>query len=142
MKSLSLKLGVVLIGLMIFGYTEAWGADWISLGKAEVDIGEFYYDRGSITHPSKDIVRVWEKIVYSEKGVNTQVEELGKRYKNLSHTLNLWEVNCVEKQTRILQSTAYSKDGTIIISAASSKSEWEFIIPGSVGEGLHSAVCK
>jgi hypothetical protein len=27
MKSLSVKLGVILIGLATFGYAEAWGAD-------------------------------------------------------------------------------------------------------------------
>jgi len=28
MKSLSVKFGVILIGLIIFGYAEVWGADW------------------------------------------------------------------------------------------------------------------
>ena len=28
MKSLSVKLGVILIGLAIFGNAEVWGADW------------------------------------------------------------------------------------------------------------------
>jgi len=28
MKSLLVKLGVILIGLAIFGYAEVWGADW------------------------------------------------------------------------------------------------------------------
>jgi len=28
MKSLSVKLGVILIGLAIFSYGEVWGADW------------------------------------------------------------------------------------------------------------------
>ncbi len=28
MKSLSVKLGVILIGLAIFSYAEVWGADW------------------------------------------------------------------------------------------------------------------
>jgi hypothetical protein len=28
MKSLSVKLGVILIGVAIFGYAEVWGANW------------------------------------------------------------------------------------------------------------------
>ncbi len=28
MKSLSAKLGVIVIGFVIFGYAEVWGADW------------------------------------------------------------------------------------------------------------------
>jgi hypothetical protein len=36
MKSLSGKLGVILIGLAIFGNAEVWGTDWEFLGKTEV----------------------------------------------------------------------------------------------------------
>jgi hypothetical protein len=32
MKSLSVKLGVILIGLIIFGYAEVWAEDWMFYG--------------------------------------------------------------------------------------------------------------
>jgi len=35
MKSLSFKLGVILIGLMILGNAEVWGADWKFYGQWE-----------------------------------------------------------------------------------------------------------
>jgi hypothetical protein len=35
MKSLSVKLGVILIGLAIFGYAEVWGEDWKFYGHWE-----------------------------------------------------------------------------------------------------------
>jgi hypothetical protein len=66
MKSLLGKLGVVLIGLAIFGYAEVWGADWKLLGTNEQI--STYYDAQSITHPSENIVRVWTRMDFTEKG--------------------------------------------------------------------------
>jgi len=142
MKPLLVKLVVVLIGLAIFGYAEVWGADWRIYAKPESGIGVYYYDADGITRPSKNIVRVWEKVVYSAKGVKRYVEESGKRYENLSHSLNLWEFDCVEKKERILQTTEYSKDGTVLSSTQSQKTPWNFISPTSIGEALYEAVCK
>ena len=67
MKSLSVKLGVILIGLAIFGYAEVWGADWKLYGVHENFSA--YYDAQSITRPSKNIVRVWIRWDWTEKGV-------------------------------------------------------------------------
>ena len=57
MKSLLGKLGVLFVGLLIFGNTEAWGADWRFLLES-VDY-YFYYDAESITRPSKNSIRLW-----------------------------------------------------------------------------------
>jgi hypothetical protein len=38
MKSLLGKLGVVLIGLIIFGCAEVWGADWKFYGSNEKNL--------------------------------------------------------------------------------------------------------
>jgi hypothetical protein len=57
MKSLSVKLGVVLVGLTIFGYAEVWGADWKEWIRIS-DKSIYYYDTESITHPSKNIASV------------------------------------------------------------------------------------
>ena len=43
MKSLSIRLGVILVGLAIFGYSEVWGADWKVYDKTGA---------GYIFHPS------------------------------------------------------------------------------------------
>ena len=49
MKSLSVKLGVILIGLAIFSYTEVWGADWKYFSAG--DDGIFYwYDAQGVTY--------------------------------------------------------------------------------------------
>ena len=139
MKSLSVKLGVILIGLAIFTYAEVWGADWKFYNSNQWYLG--YYDAQSITRPSKNIVRVWVKWDCTEKGVLENVKRLGKQWENLSHIKLLKEIDCVEKKERILSSTDYNNKGEMIHSS-SSPSEWDFITPESVGEALYKEVCK
>ena len=93
MKSL-FKLGVILIGLAIFGNAEVWGADWKFFGSNEYYKGS--YDAQSITRPSKNIVRVSMRLDCKETGVIDIVRRLGKKYENVSHLINLWEINCVD----------------------------------------------
>ena len=145
MKSLSVKLGVILfiIGLIISYNVEVWGADWKAYGASEI-MGVYYYDASSITHPSKNIVRVWDKIVFSERGVIDAAKKLGERYKNTSFAISLTEFECIKKKTRILKCVFYSKDERIILPSSEqpSKTEWDFIIPGTMADTLHNAVCK
>ena len=139
MKSLSVKLGVILIGLAIFGYAEAWGADWKLYFVHEKLLA--YYDAQSINHPSKNIIRVWTRWDYKEKGVLGWVGKGGKKYENLSHSNDLWEINCVEKKVRNMSVTFYDNRGDIIDSS-NSPSEWSFIVPESGGDLLYKEVCK
>ena len=144
MKSLSVKVGVVLFifGLIILGNIEVWGADWRVYGEPASDIGVYYYDADSISSPSKNIVRVWEKVVYSAKGVISHIEELGELYENLSYTVTLWEVDCVQKKEQILKTNWYSKDETSLSSTEFQKTSWTFVNPDSMGEALYEVVCK
>jgi hypothetical protein len=140
MKSLLVKFGIVLlIGLAIFGYAEVWGADWKLLASDEKSLA--YYDAQSIIRPSKNIVKVWVKVDYTEKGVIDYVGDLGKKYENLSHEKSLWEINCVEKIFRQLSWIAYDNKGEVIYSS-SSPLRWDFIPPESIVEALYKIVCK
>lgn len=67
MKSLSVKLGVILIGFAILAHAEVWGADWKFF--LEDGEGRLFYDVTSITRPSKNIVRVWIKKEYNPMGL-------------------------------------------------------------------------
>jgi hypothetical protein len=77
-----------------------------------------YYYTKNITHPSKNVVRVWERWNLTEKGVLAWVQELGKEYENLSHFIILWEINCAEKKSRSLSETSYDNKGKVIISSS------------------------
>ena len=138
MKSLLGKLGVILIGLAIFGCAEVWGADWKFL-KSDDDCS-VYYDAQNITRPYTNIVRVWVRIDWTEKGVLFWAK-FGKINENLSHLINLWEIDCVEKKRRHLSRTDYDNKGGVIYSS-SSPSKWDFIVPESRVEALSKEVCK
>jgi len=145
MKSLSARLGVILIGLAILGYGEVWAEDWTFYGKT--DKYSCFYDVESISHRSDNILEVSEKQDYTNKGVNFMVEELGKKYENLSHLITLWQINCADKKFRLLSLTYYSKEKTVIYSwkilySSGSPKDWSPFITGSLGERLYKAVCK
>jgi hypothetical protein len=139
MKSLSVKMGVVLIGLIIFGYPEVWGADWEVY--ARQDNFTSSYDAGGITTPFKNIVRVRIKNEFTEKGVAEAVRRFGKKYENINYSIALKEINCSNKKGSNLFLTYYSKEGKPMFTY-SSDSEWNPIVPESVGEALYKAVCK
>lgn len=144
MTPLLVKLGVFLavIGFTILGHAEAWGADWKFF--SSTDLYECFYYADSITHPSKNMVQLWIKLEYTEKGVAWKVKEFGKNYEHLSHSLQLWDIDCATKKQHILMNKDYSVEGNILNTKppkggfSSSKS----ISKGSIGESLLKAVCK
>jgi hypothetical protein len=144
MKSISVKLGVILfiIGIALFYCAEVWGADWKFI--SSTDLYECFYDAENMTRSSKNIVGVWTKLVYTERGVVKMVKEFGKHYENLSYSLELWEINCAEKKHRLLSTTAYSVEGNILYTnqAGSRPPPWKIISRESVEESLYKAVCK
>ena len=93
---------------------------------------------------SQDIVEVWTKSEYTEKGVADLVKKFGKHYENLSYSLELWEINCAEKKHRLLSITAYSEEGNILYTdqAGSRPPPWKIIPRGSIEESLYGALCK
>ena len=134
MKSL-FKLGVILIGLAIFGYTEVWGADLKLV--SSTDSYKCFYDAENITRSSKNIVGIWARLEYTEKGISGIVKEFGKHYENLSYSLQLWEIDCPVEKRRILSRSQYSVEGNLI-NTKSAKGRLE----QSLGKSLSEAVCK
>ena len=139
MKSLLGGLGVILIGLTVFSYAEVWGEDWIRYGKNET--GCHYYNQQNVTHLSKDIVRVWNKIVFTEKGRASAVERLGKSYDKFGYDISLKEINCKDKKQHWVSSKVYSMNGKLL-STPVYNTGWEPIAEGSLSDILFQKVCK
>ncbi len=134
-------LGV--IGLLLLCCGENWGADWRLLGENEWAAS--YYDADSITRPpSKIILRVSEKKVFTEKGVAEAAGRsgFGEKYRDLSFVVAVSELNCAEKQKRTLSLTWYSKDGKILSSDEGLSARWDPIFPGSISETLYQRLCR
>ena len=139
---MKLQIAILVFGLIIISMGDVYGTDWRLYSYN--DKQKSYYDAQSITHPSKNIVRVWVKWNYTEKGViNTMgmMGKFGKKFENLSHLINLEEVDCVEKKSRNLSFTYYNKEGNSIVSS-DEPSEWNLIVPDSVDEDLYEEICK
>jgi len=133
MKSLSVKLGVIFIGLIIFGYAEVRGADWVFV--EDFIYYRLYYDAQSISRPSKNIFQVTAKSEISEK-VKKETELRG-----WSYSIILYEFNCKEKIFRCLSYKRYHEDGEFI-SYLLHKEGWLILPPKSAEESLYKAVCK
>lgn len=132
---------IMVIGCLAFSSAEGWGEDWKFILKNRAG-DDGYYDSESITYPSKGMIKVTLKVVYSEKSINREAEKAGASYKDLSHRIILLEMNCAEKKEAFLEVTAYSKKGKAISSIKPEKPIWMAIPPGSIGEGLNKLLCK
>ena len=143
MKSLSIGVGTILIGLFIFGHVEVWGEEW-KLFAIMTDGSQAYFDASNIIRPSRHIVRVWTKVIASSEMVKDAVEKFGPLLKDLNYSTELWEIDCVYKKHLLLQSAAYDNDGGTIMISRNEEGEkgWRFIIPNSRGDDLYKAVCK
>jgi len=144
METLSVRFRVisVVMGLAILGCAETWAKDWRLYAKN--DLYECFYDSEDIIPSSQDIVTVWTKLVYTERGIIEMVKEFGKHYENLSYSLELWEMNCAEKKHRLLSTTAYSVEGNILYTdqAGNRPPPWKIISRKSVGESLYKTLCR
>lgn len=138
MKSLLVKLGVILLGLIAFGHTEVWGADWELLEKIE-DI-KSHHDKKDATSPPK-IVKVWIKQVYNQKDRNILITLVGPRYENLSYSISSLEFDCGGKLTRFLTTTKFSESGDLL-GLENPPDQWESIPPNSMFDALDKIVCK
>ncbi len=139
MKSMSGKMGVILIGFIIFGYAEVRGEDWKFFKRT--DDAMFYYDKKDVTHSVKDVVEVWIRQMYTPKGKTDMINLLGPRYENLSYSINALEFNCKAKLIRFLSMTYYSQNGDVL-NLENPADKWESIRSNSMFDALHKRICK
>jgi len=130
---------VILTCFFLFGYSEARGEDWKLFSRSEGT--SFFFDAGSVSYPSENIVRLWVKIIISEKDRSSWVERGGQKYLNLSYIKSLLEIDCKDKTERSLSLELFSEQKTLD-SFGGEESKWNPIIPGSSWDNLHKSICK
>ncbi len=138
MKSLSIRAGVILIGFCIFGYSEVWGEDWKLYWNDP--FAAYYYDADKVIRSSQNIVRVWQKIVYTKNGVAELVVRLGATFKATNFEINLSEFDCSEGQYKELQRSFFSQNATSL--GEQTNSSLVSINQGTPQEKLHKMMCK
>jgi len=141
--NVQVKLGVILIGLAISGCAEVWGMDWKLLGANQRY--SFYYDAESIIRSPENLIGVWTKAVYTDKGIIEIIKRMGKIYEDTDQSKGLVEYNCSKKMGRDLSLTFFSK-GSVLGSSTSGifklSDKWGFIEPETFNDALYNAVCK
>ncbi len=136
MKSLSVKLGVILIGLAIFDNIEVWGADWklIEGSKASYGDSDYYIDMKSIKWFSEGKVRFLILTVFLPPGrTRPSIEEAKKQ-----GSTDYIELDCSEKKYRSVESERESRNGYTPFRPTH---HWYNIEPGSVYEKMGEVVC-
>ena len=121
-----LCLAVFALGLA----TPAVAADWVLVS---IDSNEAYAIFGDAD--SRTDNRAWFETRYAKP------KKIGDgKFYNTTKTLR--EMDCSGKRDRLLTVTAYSKSGNPIGSDTRSYAEWDYVIPGTVGESMYKFVCN
>lgn len=120
-----LCLAVFALGLA----TPAVAADWV-LVDIDNDNNTTFGDADSRTDN-----RAWFETRFAKP------QKIGDgKFFNTTKTLR--EMDCSGKRFRMLTVTAYSKSGNPIGSDTRSYAEWDYVIPGTVGESMYKFVCN
>jgi len=140
MKSLSLSLGVTLvaIGFTLFYHAEVGGEDWRLYGQD--GFASYYYDADKTIRPSKNIVRVWGKVIYTKEGGTGLATRLGKGFRTLNFSIDLYEFNCEKREYKELQRTFFSQRATYL--GEQSDLSGGYVNQGSIQEKLYKIICK
>jgi hypothetical protein len=128
---------------------EIFDPKWKFLGFDKLGTAVFFY----IEDTNQNIVKVWEKGIYSERGkqsyikyrIQNKLNVIG--YENFDYNLTLYKIDCFKKRYQTLEFIDYASDGLILDDVnvpefLADLSEWSSILPDSVIEGLFKKVCK
>jgi len=110
---------------------------------------KYYYDKESISHPSKNIVRVRIKLIPSKEAKEKMIQAWKKGgvvstegYENYEYSLTIYELNCADRTHRTLSNTDYDRKGTVLRSVVpdTSPKKW-FNFSASWIDKLFVSVC-
>lgn len=119
---------------------------WILYGTS-TDGDSYFYDKSSITQVSSKIYRVWDKVKYSKVGKDERIQTSKKytvysdSWEKLDYEIFLYEFDCVNNKTKLIQGLSYDDGGKVIGSGEVPNPEIRQIIPGSFQNTLQREVC-
>jgi hypothetical protein len=147
MKSSSFKLGIILVGLIIYTCAEAWGEDWKYFAAGGDGIFWWYDTQGVTYHPAR-MINVWVKKVMADEimdrvknGRKLTLSELEQITSEKKYERILMEIDCVEKTVNFLQKLNFDSKG-VLKSGESQLGVKKSIPADSVAERLYKAVCQ
>jgi hypothetical protein len=118
------------------------GPDWVFLDEnAE---SRFFFDQAGTTHPKEGIVRVRTRVVYTKEGKADAQKMLANDPKlaKLYESRYLHDLDCADRESRLLEATHLDKDGASLKSTDLSPfSQWEAIPPDARMDMVVEKVC-
>ncbi len=147
-KGLSVLCGFIVAIIFFTGFPNvAGGSDWVYYGTGSPG-DKYFYDKASIRNVSKNVIRVWTKVVYSDEGRTRKISDYKKDgysttgFERLSETQNLWLINCVDEIFTITEGRHHASDGRVLDMYKADKTVWGYAAPDSAVESLMKMVCE
>ncbi len=138
--ALAIALIFVILGPASLTPSETSWEDWRFY--AETEFGSYHYNAEDIGYLPSHIVRIWQKLVLTNKGRVNLAGELGREYENVSEIVVLREIDCMSGRSRILEVAYRCERRRVLKSESYEQFDWDSIIPDSVDDILRYAVCK
>ena len=148
-KVLKVDTGEVLLFKTWETYKETKKEGWIYYGRTED--GDWYYDNSSIMKVSPNIIRVWNKLIFTkdwkEKNKdfiqNIIEQKLSKGdYNKLHHRITLDEIDCLKNTWKYMKYVDYSDEGESLLDYDYLPPEIRLIIPETIKDVLRRKVCE
>ena len=144
----SVKLFLFLSVLFVFLFVSpVFSSDWVEYAKSQ-DGTILLYDKDSINPTFFDsIIQVWIRKNYSNESRNEEIQSRKKDrlpiigWEKLSYDYHLLEIKCKGKEYNLLSFIFYDTDGNVLVSGKYKKTKWDYIVPDTMMDILHSRVC-
>ena len=129
------------MGLIMYPTWESVSVeDWRFYARSE--FGLYQYDGKNISHLKENIVRVDQKLLLSDRGITTLVQEFGNEYEKVRGIVTKREIDCAGRRIHMLALTYIADKSRIIKEESYEPIEWDHITPDSVDSILFQAVCE
>ena len=96
--ALTIALIFVILGPASLGHSETSWEDWRFY--AGTEFGSYHCNAEDIGYLPSDLVRIWQKLVLTNKGRVNLTGELGREYENVSDIVVLREIDCMSRKSR------------------------------------------
>jgi len=126
-------------------------ANWVYFGSSIGSGDEHFYDSTSIVLHERGVASVWTKLIYKKpKEYLKFLKEQGfsdsyiMQLKTLHSAVVLEAHNCFTREFQFRHITYYDSKLRLLMyyTYSSSESEWQPVMPRSLGEALFKIVCK
>lgn len=147
MKKISSVIFLSVLVVFLFVSCDNDSSDWVQYQNDVNGNVRSYKKVDGKNNIGNNMVRVWEKNYFSDKGREEFIQYMiarghsAEEYDKLAYMVYLYEIDCEKQRLHILSVSQHNKDNKKFLSG-DKESEWINIPPGSLGDSLQKNVCK